>query len=142
MSAGSHCTTQIALASAILCCHKPAQEYRVHRRTARERAGRSALSPPRVVSWHGDSEVRQGKRSTNSVFWVRISSGGVGVFHVIRVRVKNSVCPAQPRETKLIDIPGFSPGYPRGMPEEFEREKEFVFISRPLRGRTSRKWSR
>ena len=55
------------------------------------------------------------KTKPNPDFWVRISSGGVGVFHVKGQRPKSSICPSKPRETKLFggisrdfcwDIPG------------------------------------
>ena len=74
--------------------------------------------------------IDQGRRrnpNPNFCFWVRISSGGVGVFHVKGWGPKSSVCASNPRETKLLgglsrdscrDIPG--------APEKFEK-KMFVF---------------
>ena len=41
-------------------------------------------------------------KSTNPNFWVWISSGGIGVFHVKGLGPKSSVCPLKPRETKLL----------------------------------------
>ena len=61
------------------------------------------------------------KRSTNPNFWVRISSGGVGVFHVKGWRPKSSVCPSKPRETKFLG--GIFRDYYRDIPvvpEKFE----------------------
>ena len=47
------------------------------------------------------------KRNINPNFWVRISSGGVGVFHVKGWGPKGSVCPSKnPRK------PNFWAGYP------------------------------
>ena len=55
------------------------------------------------------------KRSTNSNFWLRIPSGGVGVFHVNGWGPKSSACPQNPgKQTFGQDIPGFLPGYPSG----------------------------
>ena len=53
------------------------------------------------------------KRNPNLNFLVRISSGGVGVFHVKGWGPKSSVCPSKPRETKLFggifrDLAGIS----------------------------------
>ena len=41
------------------------------------------------------------ERNPNPNFLVRISSGGVGVFHVKGWGAKTSVCPSKPGETKL-----------------------------------------
>ena len=46
-------------------------------------------------------QIRQEKRSPSPNFWVRISSGGVGVFNVKGWRAKSLVCPSKPRENKL-----------------------------------------
>ena len=53
---------------------------------------------------------RQGKKNPNPNFLVRISSGGVGVFHVKGWGPKSSVCPSKPRENKLFG--GISRGCP------------------------------
>ena len=72
------------------------------------------------------------KNNPNTNFLVRISSGGVGVFHVKGWGSKSSVCPSKSRETKVFggmsqDFGGIS----WGAPEKFEKKK-FVFNSRPL----------
>ena len=62
------------------------------------------------------------KRNPNPNFLVRISSGGVGVFHVKGWGPKSSVCPSKPRETKLFG--GISRDFWRdipGEPEKFEK---------------------
>ena len=41
------------------------------------------------------------RKSINPNFWVRLSSGGVGVFHVNGWGPKSSACPSKFRETKL-----------------------------------------
>ena len=56
--------------------------------------------------WVGIIKVRVSalladERNPNPNFLVRMSSGGVGVFHVKRWGPNNSVCPSKPRETKL-----------------------------------------
>ena len=63
------------------------------------------------------SHARQ-KARTNPNFWVRISSGGVGVFHVKGWGSKSSACPSKPRRTKLFggmpwDLAGISGGCPK-----------------------------
>ena len=67
------------------------------------------------------------KRSTNPNVWVRISSEGVGVFHVNGWGPKSSVCPSKLRESQLLggicqdfcrDIPGW--------PEKFKKKKVCV----------------
>ena len=62
---------------------------------------------------------------------VRISSGGVEVFHVKGWGPKSSACPSKSREAKRFgrDIPRLLPGYPGGA-RKFE--KKIVFNSRPL----------
>ena len=65
------------------------------------------------------------KRDPNPNFLVRISSGGVAVFHVKGWGPKSSVCPSKPRETKFFggisrDFAGI-PGIFRGYPEKFEK---------------------
>ena len=77
------------------------------------------------------------KRNPNPNFLVRISSAGVGVFHVKGWGPKSSVCPSDSFETQGYqtfwrDIPGFCRDIP-GAPEKFEK-KMFVFNSRPLFG--------
>ena len=55
------------------------------------------------------------KRNPNPNFLVRISSGGVGVFHVKGLGPKSSACPPKPKETKLLaGYPGILAGYPGG----------------------------
>ena len=46
--------------------------------------------------------VQARERSTNPDFWIRMSSGGVGVFHVNGWGQKVWSCPSKPRETKLL----------------------------------------
>ena len=72
------------------------------------------------------------KRKPNPNFLVRISSGGVGVFHVKGWGPKSSVCPLKPGEIELFwrDIPGFCRDNPE-VPEKFEK-KWFVFNFWPL----------
>ena len=60
------------------------------------------------------------KRSTNANFWVRISSGGVGVFHVKGWGPTSSVCSSKPRETKCFggiswDFAGICWGCPKSL---------------------------
>ena len=71
------------------------------------------------------------KRNPNPNFLVRISSGGVGVFHVQGWGPKSFLCPSNPRETKLFwrDIPGFFAGYP-GCPKSL-RQKSLCSILVP-----------
>ena len=75
---------------------------------------------------------REEKRNPNPNFLARISSGGVGVFHVKGWGPKSSVCPSKPRETKLFG------GMPRDFAWDFPGgarkvwDKKFVFNSRPL----------
>ena len=69
------------------------------------------LQPP------GRKTFNQGRRrNLNPNFLVRISSGGVGVFHLKGWGPKSSVCPSKPTENQTFwrDIPGFCPGYPGG----------------------------
>ena len=61
--------------------------------------------------------MEQGRnRSPNPNFLVRISSGGVGVFHVKGCGPKCLVCPSKPMETKLFGgrPRDFLTGYPGG----------------------------
>ena len=72
------------------------------------------------------------ERNLNPNFLVRISAGGMGVFHVKGWGPKSSVCPSKPRDTKLFggtsrDFAGISQGRPESL-----RKKKFVFNSRPL----------
>ena len=61
------------------------------------------------------SSLREEKRNPDPNFAVRISSGGVGVFHVKGWGPKSWVCPSKPRETKLFGgICRDLPGYPGG----------------------------
>ena len=64
------------------------------------------------------------KKNPNLNFWVRIFSGGVGVFHVKGWGPKSSVCPSKPRESNFFwrDIPGFCRDIPEA-PEKFEKKK-------------------
>ena len=74
--------------------------------------------------------VREEKGTPNPNILVRISSGGVGVFHVKGRGPKSSVSfEAQGNATFWRHIPGFCRDIP-GTPEKFE--KKFVFNSRPL----------
>ena len=55
------------------------------------------------------------KKEAKPNFLVRISSGGVGVFHLKGWGPRSSACPSKPRETKFLrDIPGFLERYPGG----------------------------
>ena len=64
--------------------------------------------------------VREEKGTQTQNFRVRISSVGVGVFHVKGWGAKISVCPSKPMETKL-----FGPG----APEKFEKIVRVQFLS-------------
>ena len=79
------------------------------------------------------ADVSQARKKNSDPNWlVRISSGGVGVFHVKGWGSKGSVCPSNPKETKLFG--GISRGFARdipGVPEKFEKKK-FVFNFWPL----------
>ena len=71
------------------------------------------------------------KRNPNPSFWVRISSGGVGVFHVKGRGPKSSVCPSKPAKSNFLRyIPGFCRDI-RGVPGKFEKKK-FGFNFRSL----------
>ena len=86
----------------------------------------------RPVIFGVECRVSGKKRNPNPNFLVRMSSGGVGVFHVKGWGPKSSVCPSKPRETKLFGgISGLFAWDIPGVPEKFEKEK-FVFNSRPL----------
>ena len=69
-----------------------------------------------------DEPLDQGrKRNPNPNFWVRISSGGVGVFHVKGWGAKKLDMCLETQEIKLFwrDIPGFCRDIPEA-PEKFE----------------------
>ena len=51
-------------------------------------------------------------RSTRTSFWVRISSGGVGVFHFNRGGSKSLACPSKPRKNILVGKSWDSQGMP------------------------------
>ena len=78
------------------------------------------------------TQILQGrKKEPKPKLLVRISSGGVGVFHVNGVGPKSSVWPSKPRESKLFG--GISRDFCRdipGAPEKFEKIKHVQF--RPL----------
>ena len=65
------------------------------------------------------------KRSANPNLWVRISSGGVGVFHVKRegegAKKFGKSLEAQAKHIFRRDIPGFGWDIP-GAPEKFEKK--------------------
>ena len=84
------------------------------------------------VTSQGGNYCQGGKRNPNPNFLVRISSCGVGVFHVNGVGAKKFDTSLETREIKLFgrDIPGFRRDIP-GAPEEFDK-KRFVFNSCPL----------
>ena len=67
----------------------------------------------------------------NPNFLVRISSGGVGVFHVNGWGPKSSVCPSKPRKTKLLG--GISQDFWRDV-EKFEKNKVCVQCLAPKIG--------
>ena len=78
-------------------------------------------------------KVQARKRNPHPNFWVRISSGGVGVFHVKGWGPKSSACPAKPGKPSFFrgiswDFAGISQECPKSL-----RTKQFVFIFRPLK---------
>ena len=82
-----------------------------------------------VMRFNCNCKARE--RITNSNFWVRVSSGGVGVFHVKGWEPNSAVCPSKPRENK--DFGGISWDFGWdivGVPEKFE-EIRFCSIIRP-----------
>ena len=68
------------------------------------------------------------KKGTNPNVWVRMSSGGVGVFHVNTVGAKKFGMSLEASETKLfwLHIPGFCWDIP-GAPERLLRKNVFYF---------------
>ena len=75
-----------------------------------------------VFSERSISQRAWGFGHPNPNFMVRISSGGMGVFHARGWGPKSSVCPSKPRETKLFS--GVSWDFCRdvpGAPEKFEK---------------------
>ena len=86
----------------------------------------------RSKPWQRGSGSEGRKRNPNPNFLVRISSSGVGVFHVNERGPKSSACPSKPRETKLFrrDITGFCRDIP-GVPEQFEKKEVCVQFSSP-----------
>ena len=87
-------------------------------------------SPPDLLCKKSICQAR--KESTNPNFWVRICSGGVGVFHVKGLGPKKFGMCLETTEIKLFrrDIPGFCCDIPE-VPEKLEKKK-YVFSSRPL----------
>ena len=72
--------------------------------------------PPRF--WCAKIQAR--KKNPNLNFWVRIFSGGVGVFHVKGWGPKSSVCPSKPRESNFFggisrDFAGISRKRPKSL---------------------------
>ena len=66
------------------------------------------------------------KRSRNSNFVVRTSSGLLGLFHVKRWRPKSSVSASKPRENKhFVGYPGISAGISRGRPKSLKKTSVF-----------------
>ena len=81
---------------------------------------------------------RPRKKSTNPNFWVRIFSGGVGVFHAKGWGPKSSVCPSKPGKWNFFggisrDFAGISRGCPKSL-----RTKSLCSII-PARGKTRKK---
>ena len=74
------------------------------------------------------------KKEPKPELFVRISSVGVGVFHVKGWGPKNPVCPSKPRETKLFGgiSPGILPGYPGGCPKSFRQKIDTICVQRKL----------
>ena len=74
------------------------------------------------------------KPNPNPNFLVRMSSGGVGVFHMKgRGGRKSSVCPSKPGKSNAFggisrDFAGIS----RGCPKSLREKRVFVFNPRPL----------
>ena len=72
---------------------------------------------------------------TNPNFLVRISSGGVGVFHVKEWGPKSSVGPSTPRETRIFG--GMSREFGQDvpeMPQKFEKKNCVQFLSPIFQG--------
>ena len=63
--------------------------------------------------------------------WVRIFSGGLGVFHVLGWGPKSSVCPSKPGKSNLLGgiFPGILPGYPGGARKVWERKVCVKFLA-------------
>ena len=78
------------------------------------------------LNWIGN-HVQAHKKSTNPNFWVRIFSGGVGVFHVKGWGPKSSIWPSKPGKSNFFwrDIPGFCRDIP-GVPEKFEKKNLYL----------------
>ena len=75
---------------------------------------------------------RKKKAIPNPYFLVRISSGGVGVFHVKGGAKKFGMSfETHGNQTFWRDVPGCCRDIP-GVPEQFEEQKRFVFNSCPL----------
>ena len=77
----------------------------------------SALVTKQMVPVAASEDYDNFIREENPNFLVRISPGGVGVFHVAK---KSSVCLSKPRETKLFggisrDFAGISQGCPKSL---------------------------
>ena len=80
------------------------------------------------------------KRNLNPNFLVRISSGGVGVFHARGWGPKSSLRPSKPRETKLLaGYPGILAGISRVSPKSL-RIKKLVFNFWSLVLKARKRW--
>ena len=99
--------------------------FRAPTRNSPERVRDTIWTFPEKSGKHPGLET---PRFSFSQFLVRISSGGVGVFHVKGWGPKGSVRPSKPRESKLFG--GIFAGISRGCPKKV-RKKGFVFSSRP-----------
>ena len=94
---------------------------------------RCDTKPPAALPWncfklHAPNKYFSGK--TKGTFLVRISSRGVGVFHLKGWAPKSSACPLKPMETKLLG--GMSWDFCRDIPgahEKFEENIRVQFLS-------------
>ena len=89
-----------------------------HKETVREEQRRFAM--------HTQSSYQARERNTKTYFWVRISSGGVGVFHV-KGGQKVRYVPRNPGKPKF--LAGISWDFHRdipGAPEEFEKKESVL----------------
>ena len=73
--------------------------------------------------WPGKVQAR--KRNPNPNFWVRISSGGVGVLHVKGWGPKSSVCPSKPGKPNFFGR--ILLGQPGGARKVLEKKVRFLF---------------
>ena len=79
-----------------------------------------------MISWKKSAKSQGRKRNPNPNFRVRISSGGVGVFHVKVWGPKSSVCPSKPGKPNFFG--GISPGFCQDIPEALEKFEKKVCV--------------